>query len=1027
MRNCKNRIRIFFAAVLFLLTSGLYAYSGKMTGEKNIRIIKTEWFDIIYPERCQATAAIFYENADRVYGEVTAEYGLTPRFRMPLVIVPAVENFNAFWTAVPYNHIVLYDTSFSGASELAVFSETMLSVFRHELTHAVTYNMKNGFFFAIDKVLGDYFVPGMATVTTGMAEGATVAYESSMGEGRLNDEYAKHYVKQAKIEGKFPSYHDVSGSSDVTPGGAPYYFNGAFHKWLQDKYGLEPYAEFWYSVVNLKHFTIQKCFRKAFGVKLKAAWKEFVAEYEVPDLATDPVKAGNAEPLIKSEGNLFTLLSAGGNKIVWADNYGRRVFYADLAEGQNSLPLKAHFLFALDNLSNVGISVDGRFITATYMSGNSAFERSRVKIYDMENGSMFSVKETGLKEAAVIPGNGGYYLIGQKYENSTYSISLSKIVMKEGRGAKAGSDLDSGAGRIDHLEPLYCLPQKAEVNPFYFTTYKDGTFTFIKKAGLDYSICTCNLDGSVCEEFFFPKDRRISVRSLSASAGDTVLYFSYAEPGTMPRLGKLDTESGIIYLGKTDLSGGIFSPVKYKDTALYIGKFYRQNKVLALKSLEQFEEVEVDRDFAAAGMDFADADSSLPSPSLSSSTQSSLASEKFNPLPYLARGMLLPLSQYESDYFGRNAGYKLSANQFPFGLTYITGAPWTDGAASLYQVTAGWNLLSNSVGAALTIKNGTDSGFFTYNLTVKSEFDPKGWKQSGGNLDLGLSFTIGNISNIKISNSAGAYCGRQDARLQSLTLLDPYMFWVPGNIGKAISKDDSVYYELIDTVKLQYSNITRVGQGRYEYAGFALSLALSGRYDSMFNAPQTVYVKSANLAAGLKIRLPRLLPFSSKTGFTWNLPVTLDYILLPSSSIYGYACRDTYRGMPFFDGRVETVLFGVDVQKAIPFLEALFVNDLYISAGYACTGDAAHVVKSGFQPFNLGTYYSSLFDGKGFYYDSVYLKTGIEFTPNIGLFAKSSAKMNLFAAYVFILHGEYNKPLRFENRWKIQYGFEANF
>ena len=174
-----------------------------LAGEKKLRVTKTKWFDIIYPERYELSATILYENADRVYDEVTAQYDLSPSFRMPVVITPAVDEFNAFWTAVPYNHIAIYDTGVSGASELAVFSETLLSTFRHELTHAVTYNMKDEVWLTASKVFGDCFVPGMLSVTTGMAEGATLTSESAAGEGRLNDEYAKHYVSRQKSKVSF--------------------------------------------------------------------------------------------------------------------------------------------------------------------------------------------------------------------------------------------------------------------------------------------------------------------------------------------------------------------------------------------------------------------------------------------------------------------------------------------------------------------------------------------------------------------------------------------------------------------------------------------------------------------------------------------------------------------------------------------------------------------------------------------------------------------------------------------------------
>ena len=103
MNNLRKKL---IAGLVFsLLCAVLFAHGGMFSGEKKLRVVKTQWFDIIYPERCEASAAILFAKADGVYEEVTAQYGLTPAFRMPVIITPAVEQFNAFWTAVPYNHI----------------------------------------------------------------------------------------------------------------------------------------------------------------------------------------------------------------------------------------------------------------------------------------------------------------------------------------------------------------------------------------------------------------------------------------------------------------------------------------------------------------------------------------------------------------------------------------------------------------------------------------------------------------------------------------------------------------------------------------------------------------------------------------------------------------------------------------------------------------------------------------------------------------------------------------------------------
>ena len=113
LKICK---KISALVIILLLCAEVFAHGGMFSGEKRLRVLKTQWFDIIYPERCQVSATILYEKADDIYDEVTAQYGLRPAFRMPLIITPAVDQFNAFWTAVPYNHIAIYDTGTSGAS-----------------------------------------------------------------------------------------------------------------------------------------------------------------------------------------------------------------------------------------------------------------------------------------------------------------------------------------------------------------------------------------------------------------------------------------------------------------------------------------------------------------------------------------------------------------------------------------------------------------------------------------------------------------------------------------------------------------------------------------------------------------------------------------------------------------------------------------------------------------------------------------------------------------------------------------------
>ena len=1009
---CKKLIALL---ALTFLCAGLFAHGGMLSGEKKLRLIKTKWFDIIYPERCEASAAILYEKADRVYDEVTAQYGLTPAFRMPVVITPAVDQFNAFWTAVPYNHIAIYDTGTSGASELAVFSETLISTFRHELTHAVTFNMKNGFWRALDKVFGDEFAPGMLTVTTGMAEGATVASESAAGEGRLNDEYAKHYVKQAKIEDKFPSYHDVSGAADVSPGGSPYYFNGAFHGWLQDKYGLQAYAEFWYRVVNGKNFTIASAFKKAFGIKLKKAWAQFEEEYEVPQVAANPVRAGQAQDFfepaasdysnLNNAGSLYESLSvsASSGRLIWMDNFGNRVFMKDADD-------KVRELFSLRGLSTVRLSNDGRFIAASYMSDSFPTVSARVKIYDIETHSFFTVKDKGLKEAAILCGQDGYYLIAQKYFAQQYSIALYKISLNE-------------EGRITAVEPYSELLLGPETTPYAFTPLENGSFAWLKKERMNYSLCISLPDGSQLSEFAFPEG--MAVRSLSACNGAASenatisFYFSYAQKGTLPRAGRLEltADGGAagaqLFLSSSDISGGVFEPVFWKGKLVYIGEFYRQSRLLCM-------EAGVRGDGGAAAGDYGTpATEWIASPSARNDgdvVDLSSISKPYNPLSHLYRGIFIPISRYSSDTIGPEASEASGATSFLAGLTYITGLPWTSGSSGLYTLTSGYNIEKNTLGVSLSVSEGTDTSLFQTQTLVKSEFNSDGWKQGGGTFTLSSSYGLGNTSKITLSNTA------------------------TGLLGRDLKKEEKLFYSIEDIVSLTYSNARKAGPGRFENKGFAVTVSYGGRKDQTITGEDETYVDISTLSGAAKLYIPRLLPFESKYGFTYNLPLTIGAGILPSSSIYGYASfgydekgdsaeidkqAKNQLGRVVFDAKAEVTAFSVDFQKAIPWFTALYLNDLYITAGYAATGTAGSANYGGFQTAKLGEYFMAVADGRGYYLDSAYVKTALEFTPNIGVFAKSAYKMSIYSIYSYTIHSLYN--LKPADRIRFTFGFDMNF
>ena len=73
---------IFLIVICFI--SNLFAIDGLLSKSENLRIVKTQYFDIIFPEECRESAKILVENADKAYEELAATYEQPMLFRFPV-------------------------------------------------------------------------------------------------------------------------------------------------------------------------------------------------------------------------------------------------------------------------------------------------------------------------------------------------------------------------------------------------------------------------------------------------------------------------------------------------------------------------------------------------------------------------------------------------------------------------------------------------------------------------------------------------------------------------------------------------------------------------------------------------------------------------------------------------------------------------------------------------------------------------------------------------------------------------------
>lgn len=95
------RFRHLIFMFLFFLAVPLFAKGGVMSGAGKLSVIRTQYFDIIYPVECTAEAEKIAFVADGYYEEIAARLQTDCRIRFPVSVTRSMETTNGYFTVVP--------------------------------------------------------------------------------------------------------------------------------------------------------------------------------------------------------------------------------------------------------------------------------------------------------------------------------------------------------------------------------------------------------------------------------------------------------------------------------------------------------------------------------------------------------------------------------------------------------------------------------------------------------------------------------------------------------------------------------------------------------------------------------------------------------------------------------------------------------------------------------------------------------------------------------------------------------------
>ena len=502
---------------LFIIVYALWLIAYVSAAE--LLVHKTEYFDIIYAKESEKSAALLAEYADRYAEEIAARLNKKIWVRMPVYILAGAESLNGYFTFFPYPRIVVFDTVPEDGT-LGNFTDSMLKVFYHELTHAISLI---------------YYLP---VLPLSFNEGAAVSYESLDGrQGRLHDPLFYHHLMQGKIDGCAPSWQQAAGHRDVYPGAFWGYLYGAgFADYLQKKYGMESYARYWHSSFFI--FPQGKT-KHIFGKPLKSLWNEFLASIQAPATIRLPV------PFPETGKSGFMLTAANGQGFACFDfTQGEVRFYTP--DG-----ISEKLFTANRTLSHLSFSPDGQLLLITDTVQSLEGEKHRSTVFDMRTKRFLPTEYYSLRMAAFCDND---RICGVKTDGQFSHLVIADIP------TTAMHNIDRH--NTETQETLFSVGPGMPYTAIYDPVYAgEHTIAFIAANGIDRDILFINTETKKIQKLLF-EEPLPAIRCLQTNTTreGTMLTFSWAKKGMLYRAATYTLKTNMLKVLKEDISGGVFYP-----------------------------------------------------------------------------------------------------------------------------------------------------------------------------------------------------------------------------------------------------------------------------------------------------------------------------------------------------------------------------------------------------------------------------------------------------------------------------------
>src|SRR3954469_10182775 len=242
------------------------------------RALPTEHFVIYFHQGEDRLAQRLAVIAEETWRALQRPLGVTPPRRTRVVLADQTEIFNGYATPLPYDTIVIYTVSPSGAG--LDFGDWLHLAFTHEFTHIMHLDRSEGWARVVRSIFGRSAIafPNMF-LPSWQIEGLATYEESVItGEGRLHAGDFRAIVDEAARKHRLEPLDRVNGGMTDWPGGSAVYAYGVgFHQYLADRFGAQTLAALAQATAGRLPYVASPAFRHVFGESLGDLWRDYQA------------------------------------------------------------------------------------------------------------------------------------------------------------------------------------------------------------------------------------------------------------------------------------------------------------------------------------------------------------------------------------------------------------------------------------------------------------------------------------------------------------------------------------------------------------------------------------------------------------------------------------------------------------------------------------------------------------------------------------------------------------------------------